>query len=1076
MSSGLSEPAMSASARHINRSSNSDLNRNGRASVRVDRSSFDPARSDPRASVRSERPLPSLDQLNRNNRASARSEKTTDAPIKRSDRASTKSDRVNGVKVDRLPAERSKSDSASIALRTDTEKMLKDRRHQLQRMDASDTDLFNDVDSEGSDETSSVDSQPCDSTSLDQFPTRQERKKHVKHQKSYTEWEIMEGLKDGQKCEAKPLRHDGYMLKRRKWPMKGWHKRYFVLESGVLTYAKSPSDILKGRLHGSIDIGLSVIAFKKAGRRIDIDAEELIYHIKVKNTALFEEWVQKLKHHRLYRQHEIAFGTKDAPKLTDIQSPVDDQLPPFPPVPETVRGELARTFSLTRDTRSTSFKTMRSGSFVGTGTGGRVTAWLLDSAGIQRCNKDLSSAQTKIFELTQLYEQLQSFPPTTVNSDQSSELSDNSSPRKDSKDRGARKISSFKKGIKRDKKTSQIDPHTRISILKGLFSHRLPASFPDNSVLHISSSTSNLLSYDADAKNRPASMSDYTSLLNRSSQDLRSQENGFREEFLSVAKDVQETLKSLVRTLSTERERLKGLLEQESMPNFQGNAAYVYSLKTALSDTLKQNQELRSRLNKIHSDSNISDIPPPPSPPGTMPSDMDMPHPLLRHSFSAESTSMSEFFDAAESLQSIESMESSPSTSDEENTDDEISEESEDFDTEYTPVQLENDFLGGMNSTGRRAQLPAPKPDIGDFSLWSLLRKNIGKDLSKISMPVTLNEPINMLQKVCEELEYSELLDKAAECNDPFERMVQVAAFSVSGYAASFTRAGQKPFNPVLGETYENIREDKGWRFISEQVSHHPPISACHCDSKNFVFWQDMRIKNKFWGKSMEIQPIGTVHLVLPKFKDHYTWNKITTCVHNIFSNQRYVDCYGETVIRNGDIICKLTFNKASYWSSKRHEVHGVIMNGEGKVVHHLFGKWTEGIYCGQASSAKCIWRPGSLPEDHDLFYGFTRFAIELNELDRDHAHMLPPTDTRFRPDQRLLEEGKVQEAEADKLRVEQLQRENRKRREEEKIDIEPRWFRRAQKGGRDEYEYKGSYWEHRKNPAFAKMVFPKLW
>lgn len=39
-------------------------------------------------------------------------------------------------------------------------------------------------------------------------------------------------------------------------------------------------------------------------------------------------------------------------------------------------------------------------------------------------------------------------------------------------------------------------------------------------------------------------------------------------------------------------------------------------------------------------------------------------------------------------------------------------------------------------------------------------------------MPVELNEPLNTLQHLCEELEYSELLDKAAESDDPYERMV----------------------------------------------------------------------------------------------------------------------------------------------------------------------------------------------------------------------------------------------------------------------------------------------------------------
>lgn len=45
-----------------------------------------------------------------------------------------------------------------------------------------------------------------------------------------------------------------------------------------------------------------------------------------------------------------------------------------------------------------------------------------------------------------------------------------------------------------------------------------------------------------------------------------------------------------------------------------------------------------------------------------------------------------------------------------------------------------------------------------------------------------------------------------------------VAAFAVSAYSSTYHRAGCKPFNPVLGETYECERPDRGFRFISEQV------------------------------------------------------------------------------------------------------------------------------------------------------------------------------------------------------------------------------------------------------------------
>jgi len=39
--------------------------------------------------------------------------------------------------------------------------------------------------------------------------------------------------------------------------------------------------IQKGKFHGVIDIGLAVIAFKRHRHRVDIDAEDIVYHLKV---------------------------------------------------------------------------------------------------------------------------------------------------------------------------------------------------------------------------------------------------------------------------------------------------------------------------------------------------------------------------------------------------------------------------------------------------------------------------------------------------------------------------------------------------------------------------------------------------------------------------------------------------------------------------------------------------------------------------------------------------------------------------------------------------------------------------
>jgi hypothetical protein len=53
-------------------------------------------------------------------------------------------------------------------------------------------------------------------------------------------------------------------------------------------------------------------------------------------------------------------------------------------------------------------------------------------------------------------------------------------------------------------------------------------------------------------------------------------------------------------------------------------------------------------------------------------------------------------------------------------------------------------------------------------------------------------------------------------------RILYVGAFAVSGYSSTEGRTC-KPFNPLLGETYEADYPDMGVRFFSEKVSLVPP-------------------------------------------------------------------------------------------------------------------------------------------------------------------------------------------------------------------------------------------------------------
>lgn len=96
-----------------------------------------------------------------------------------------------------------------------------------------------------------------------------------------------------------------------------------------------------------------------------------------------------------------------------------------------------------------------------------------------------------------------------------------------------------------------------------------------------------------------------------------------------------------------------------------------------------------------------------------------------------------------------------------------------------------------------------------------------------------------MLQRLTEDFEYADLLDSAAMSKSTSEQLAWVAAFTISSYSTTANRTG-KPFNPLLGETFELDRtDDLGWRCINEQVSHHPPIAAQYCEGKGWRCYQE---------------------------------------------------------------------------------------------------------------------------------------------------------------------------------------------------------------------------------------------
>lgn len=459
-----------------------------------------------------------------------------------------------------------------------------------------------------------------------------------------------------------------------------------------------------------------------------------------------------------------------------------------------------------------------------------------------------------------------------------------------------------------------------------------------------------------------------------------------------------------------------------------------------------------------------------------------------------ESEQDEEFFDAIDAGE-VEVVDTMPPTSSPQYADDkELGDEKASYsDGKRSSKELEisKSYKGYEDGIRKRLKLDADnRPKV---SLWGILKSMIGKDMTRMTLPVSFNEPTSLLYRVVEDMEYTDLLDIAAERTDSTERLVYVAGFAASEYASTIGRVA-KPFNPLLGETYEYVRPDLGYRFFIEQVSHHPPVGAAYAESPKWDYYGESAVKSKFYGKSFEFNPLGTWFLHLRPAsggEELYTWKKVTSSVVGIITGNPTVDNYGPMEVKNWTTgeVCYLDFKAKGWKASSAYQVSGRVVDKSGRTRWSIGGRWNDKIYArftpgyeasveppnGEKSSkdqAFLIWeaheRPSGIP------FNITPFVVTLNALPERLKPLIAPTDSRLRPDQRAMEEGEYDFAAEEKNRVEESQRARRRQRESRGEEFVPRWFKKGKHPvtGEDYWVFNHEYWDVREAVAEGKTTW----
>ena len=393
--------------------------------------------------------------------------------------------------------------------------------------------------------------------------------------------------------------------------------------------------------------------------------------------------------------------------------------------------------------------------------------------------------------------------------------------------------------------------------------------------------------------------------------------------------------------------------------------------------------------------------------------------------------------------------------------------------TKTININKRNKFYDPLYDYPKRTSLPVKKLDHG-FNVWKVFKSAVGKDLSRFGVPVYFNEPISSLQKFCEPFQYAHLLNTAANEPNPYIRLAKSACFCIGQFVMNNGRQA-KFFNPLLYETYEYVDNEQNFRYMSEQVSHHPAISAYYAEGEGWNIYANTNSVIKFiiTGR-LEVNALGRTYITYENYNDVNSFTKPKVITRNLIIGTIDIDVEGKFEVTNemGDI-CEVDMIPST--SGQKGNLHGKIKDINGDVKFLLEGNWTDNIYIinNETKEKTIIWRIIPSKGKEDFYY--QPYTFDLNNLTEEMKKALPPTDSRFRPDQRLMEYQDIDKAGDEKHRLEEEQRARAKQYKKDGFIPKPLYFDETYDDLTGEliYKYKGNYWDMRNNHQFENL--PKI-
>ncbi|XP_026205310.1 oxysterol-binding protein-related protein 10 isoform X2 [Anabas testudineus] len=353
--------------------------------------------------------------------------------------------------------------------------------------------------------------------------------------------------------------------------------------------------------------------------------------------------------------------------------------------------------------------------------------------------------------------------------------------------------------------------------------------------------------------------------------------------------------------------------------------------------------------------------------------------------------------------------------------------------------------------------------------LHLLSQLKLGMDLTRVVLPTFILEKRSLLEMYANFMAHPDMFLSITAGATAEDRIVRFVEYYLTAFHEGRKGAvAKKPYNPVLGETFHCswevprdkvkplVRSNQGSarepnrgpnntqhsdespggcyrvRFVAEQVSHHPPVSAFYCESREKRMCVNAHVwtKSKFMGMSIGVSMVGEGVLCLLEHDEEYVFTLPCAYARSILTVP-WVELGGKVSIScvKSGYSATVTFHTKPFYGGKVHRVTAEVKhNPTNTIVCKAQGEWNGTLEFTYSSGETKVIDTTKLP-------------VIRKKLRPVEKHGRTESRRLWQHVTKSLKEGNIDEATEHKHRLEERQRGEEKQRAADNKPWTPKYF-----------------------------------